>query len=128
MYDGAMTTRARKHESLSPEAVDLVANRFRVLGEPIRIRILQELQGGEKNVTQLVEAIGSTQPNISKHLRILQESGLIGRRHAGTAVYCYIADPSVFDLCDAVCASLETRLSEAGRLAVELSAGLSRKK
>jgi DNA-binding transcriptional ArsR family regulator len=120
--------RARKHASLSHEAVDLVATRFRVLGEPIRIRILQELQSGEKNVTQLVEAIGSTQPNISKHLRILQESGLIGRRQAGTAVYCYIADPSVFELCDAVCASLETRLTKAGRLAEELSAGMSRRK
>jgi DNA-binding transcriptional ArsR family regulator len=127
MYHGGMP-RARKHAALSSEAVDLVANRFRVLGEPIRIRILQELQSGEKNVTQLVEAIGSTQPNISKHLRILQESGLIGRRQAGTAVYCYIADPSVFELCDAVCASLETRLSEAGRLAAELSGGMSRKR
>jgi DNA-binding transcriptional ArsR family regulator len=120
--------RARKHASLSREAVDLVATRFRVLGEPIRIRILQELQSGERNVTQLVEAIGSTQPNISKHLRILQESGLIGRRQVGTAVYCYIADRSVFDLCDAVCASLETRLAQAGRLAEELSAGMSRRK
>lgn len=127
MYHSAVV-RPRKHPSLSPEAVDLVANRFRVLGEPIRIRILQELQSGEKNVTQLVEAIGSTQPNISKHLRILQESGLIGRRQAGTAVYCYIADPGVFDLCDAVCASLETRLTEAGRLAAELSGGLSRRR
>src|SRR5512135_3502453 len=120
-------TRPRKHESLSPEAVDLVANRFRVLGEPIRIRILQELQGGEKNVSQLVEAIGSTQPNISKHIRILQEAGLIGRRQAGTAVYCYIADPSVFDLCDAVCASIQMRLTNTARLAAELDHGLSRK-
>ena len=117
---------ARKH-ALSPEAIELVATRFRVLGEPIRIRILQELQGGDKNVTQLVEAIGSTQPNISKHLRILQEAGLIGRRQAGTAVYCFIADPSVFDLCDAVCASVQTRLSDAARMAAELGRGLSRK-
>ncbi len=125
MYDVHMT---RSRKPLSQEAIDLVATRFRVLGEPIRIRILQELQGGEKNVTQLVEAIGSTQPNISKHLRILQESGLIGRRQAGTAVYCYIADPSVFELCDAVCASIETRLQRAGKLAAELSGGLSRRK
>ena len=120
-------TRPRKHAALSPEAIELVATRFKVLGEPIRIRILQELQPGERNVTQLVEAIGSTQPNISKHLRILQEAGLIGRRQAGTAVYCYIADPSVFDLCDAVCASVQTRLSDAVRLAAELGRGLSRK-
>lgn len=117
---------ARRH-ALSPEAIELVATRFRVLGEPIRIRILQELQGGDRNVTQLVEAIGSTQPNISKHVRILQEAGLIGRRQAGTAVYCFIADPSVFDLCDAVCASVQTRLSDAARMAAELGRGLSRK-
>ena len=119
--------RSRKHLPLSVQAIDLVADRFRVLGEPIRIRILQELQGGERNVTQLVEAIGSTQPNISKHIRILQESGLIGRRQVGTAVYCAIADPSVFDLCDAVCASIQMRLSEGARLAAELDRGMSRK-
>lgn len=120
-------TRSRKHAPLSGEAIDLIADRFRVLGEPIRIRILQELQSGDKNVTQLVEAVGSTQPNISKHIRILQEAGLIGRRQAGTAVYCYIADPSVFDLCDAVCASIQMRLSNSARLAAELDRGLSRK-
>lgn len=116
----------RRRHTLPPEAVDLVAARFRVLGEPIRIRILQELQGGEKSVGQLVEAVGSTQPNVSKHLRILQEAGLVGRRQEGTVVYCSVADPAVFDLCDAVCSSIEARLAAGAKLAAELRRGRPR--
>lgn len=115
----------KHHEPLSMAAIDMVAARFRILGEPLRIRIIQELQAGEKNVSQLVEAIGSTQPNISKHLRILQENGLVGRRQAGSVVYCFIADPTVLDLCDAVCASLQSRLAGNAKLAAELDHGLS---
>src|SRR5437762_13201876 len=73
----------RRREALSPAAIELIAERFRILGEPIRIRILQELENGERNVSELVAAIGSSQPNVSKHLRILQESGVVGRRQEG---------------------------------------------
>jgi DNA-binding transcriptional ArsR family regulator len=111
----------RKHERLSPQAVELVAGRFRILGEPLRIRILQELQAGERSVSEIVEAVGSTQPNVSKHLRILQEAGFIGRRQEGNLVYCSIEDPTVFDLCDAVCASVGERLTQHARLATELA-------
>ena len=100
-----------KKEGLSPEAIDLIASRFRILGEPLRIRILQALQAGERSVGQLSELVGSTQPNVSKHLRILQESGLVGRRQEGNTVYCFIADPSVMDLCNIVCDSIEARLA-----------------
>jgi DNA-binding transcriptional ArsR family regulator len=116
----SMQRKKTKHETLSIEAVDLVATRFRTLGEPIRIRILQALQDGERNVTALVDGIGSTQPNISKHLRILQEAGLVGRRQAGNNVYYSIADPSVFGLCDAVCTSIGTRLTQNASVASEL--------
>ncbi|HEX7679032.1 MAG TPA: metalloregulator ArsR/SmtB family transcription factor [Thermoanaerobaculia bacterium] len=109
-----------RHESLSVEVIDLVATRFRTLGEPIRIRILQDLQGGERNVTALVAGIGSTQPNISKHLRILQEAGLVGRRQDGNNVYYSVADPTVFDLCDAVCNSIGARLTRHASIASEL--------
>lgn len=113
---------------LSPEAIDVVAERFRILGEPLRIKLLQALQGGEKTVGELVTEVGSTQPNVSKHLRILQEAGLVGRRQAGNLVYCFIADPAVFDLCNAVCSSLEARFSEAARLAAELGRGMRRRR
>lgn len=110
----------RRREALSPEAVELIAGRFRILGEPIRIRILQELEGGEKNVGELVEAIGSSQPNVSKHLRILQESGVVGRRQEGNLVYYTIADPAVIALCDTVCSSVSTLLKSRARLAAEM--------
>jgi len=114
-----MTAVARNripHEMLSPEAVDLVAARFRILGEPVRIRILQALQDGEKNVTELVTAIGSTQPNVSKHLRMLQDAGIVGRRQAGNNVYCFITDESVLDLCDAVCGSVREHFTAKAKL------------
>lgn len=112
--------RKKGHVALSPQAVEMVAGRFRILGEPVRIRILQALQAGERNVSELVAEVGSTQPNVSKHLRILQEAGMVGRRQAGNNVYCYISDPSVLDLCDAVCGSLSDRLEQTAKLAVEL--------
>lgn len=122
-----VSSRKRKHEPLSPEAIEMVAARFRILGEPLRIRILQELQGGELSVSELVAAIGSTQPNVSKHLRILQEAGFIGRRQDGNLVYCFIEDPSVFELCDAVCTSVGQRLTQHARLATELHRGIGRR-
>jgi DNA-binding transcriptional ArsR family regulator len=93
----------------------MVAGRFRILGEPIRIRLLQELHGGEKNVTELVAAVGSTQPNVSKHLRILQDAGIVGRRQSGNSVYCFIADESVLDLCDMVCDGIREQIAATAR-------------
>jgi DNA-binding transcriptional ArsR family regulator len=113
--------------NLSPAAIDLIAARFRLLGEPLRIRLMQALIEGEKTVGELVAAVESTQPNVSKHLRMLQEAGLIGRRQDGNSVYCFIADPTVFDLCDAVRESLEAHFSDAARVAVELGRGSRRR-
>ena len=116
MIDCRMTTRKKGHPPLSATAIEMVAARFRILGEPLRIRIIQALETGEKTVSQIVEAVGSTQPNVSKHLRVLQEAGLVGRRQAGNTVYCFIADPSVFDLCDLVCNSLSERVAAHAQL------------
>ena len=102
---------------LSPEALEMVAARFKVLAEPLRLRILQELEArGEMSVSELTEAVGATQPNVSKHLRILQDQGLVGRRQAGNTVFCFIADPSVLALCDAVCGSLRDRLASQAKV------------
>ena len=116
----AMPGKRTRHTPLSPDAVELVAARFRILGEPIRIQILQALQAGERNVSELVEDVGSTQPNISKHLRILQDAKFVARRQDGNNVYYSIADPTVFDLCDAVCGSLGTQLTRHATLVNEL--------
>jgi len=115
-----MPGKKRTHEPLSVEVMELVAARFRILGEPIRIQLLQALQPGERNVSDLVGAVGSTQPNISKHLRILQDAGLVSRRQDGNSVYYSIADPTVFALCDVVCSSIRERLTQNASLADEL--------
>jgi DNA-binding transcriptional ArsR family regulator len=118
----------RRSSTLSAAAIDMIAGRFRILGEPLRIRIIQELEGGEKTVTQLVDAVGSTQPNVSKHLRLMQEAGIVGRRQEGTSVYCFVSDPSVLRLCDAVCSSLGERLTRDAKVGAELSRGIRGKR
>jgi len=92
------------------EALELVAARFRAMGEPLRLRILQQLEEGERSVSALAEGVVSTQPNVSKHLRVLQDAGLVKRRQQGTSVYYSIADAMVFELCDMVCSRLRDRL------------------
>jgi DNA-binding transcriptional ArsR family regulator len=86
---------------------ELVAQRFRLLGEPMRLRILQVLQSGEQPVSEIVSALGASQPNISKHLQALCQGGLVRRKRVGLNIYCSIADPMVFKLCHLVCHSAE---------------------
>ena len=93
-------------------ALELVARRFAVLAEPMRLRLLQALFDGEKNVTMLVGLTGGTQANISRHLQTLTEAHLLRRRKEGLQVFYAIADPSIFQLCELVCGSLEKRLTE----------------
>lgn len=85
--------------------LDLVARQFRTLGEPYRLRILQELEAGEMTVGELVASMNGNQPNVSKHLQILYDAGLIGRRREGTSIFYSISDPMVFKLCALVCSS-----------------------
>lgn len=103
-------------KNLSNEALDLIAMRFKVLAEPLRLRILHTLQDGEKSVNELSEAVEASQPNVSKHLKILQESGILNRRQKGNAVYYSIADESIFQLCELVCNSLEQRLKNHAKI------------
>jgi DNA-binding transcriptional ArsR family regulator len=97
------------HEKLSGDALTLVAARFRLLSEPMRLRILQELVGGEKTVGELTQAVSSTQPNVSKHLKFLQDGGVVTRRQQGNLAYYSVVDDTVFNLCDAVCQGLRSR-------------------
>lgn len=85
--------------------LDLVARRFRTLGEPYRLRILQELEKGERSVGELVTALDGNQPNVSKHLQVLYDAGLISRRREGTSILYAIGDPVVSKLCALVCRS-----------------------
>lgn len=89
--------------------IDSVARRFRVLGEPQRLRILQILEKAPKNVSDVAQGLGASQPNISRHLRALFEAGLITRRRSGTSTVYSVSDPLVFRLCGLVCDSLVQR-------------------
>lgn len=91
---------------LSAEMVEMVANRFKVLSDPTRLEILQLLMAGEKNVGDIVEAIGSSQPNVSKHLYELYQKSFISKRKEGVMVFYSIADQSVYELCNLMCCSL----------------------
>jgi DNA-binding transcriptional ArsR family regulator len=109
----------RSHRRLSEEALVLVAARFRVLSEPIRLKLIIALEDGEQNVSQLVETTGNTQTNVSRQLQILAEAGILSRRKAGVSVFYQIADPAIFDLCRHVCGGLERdfrRKGEASKL------------
>lgn len=97
-------------KNLSPQAIELVAYRFKILSEPLRLRILQNLQAEAKSVTELTELVETSQPNVSKHLKILQDAGVLQRQQKGNSVFYSIADESIFTLCEIVCGSLEDRL------------------
>jgi DNA-binding transcriptional ArsR family regulator len=99
----------RKHH-LSEVALDQVAERFKALSEPMRLRLVYALMDGEKTVSQLVRETDALQANVSKHLGILSDAGILGRRKEGTSAYYRITDESVFELCDLVCGSIEERL------------------
>jgi DNA-binding transcriptional ArsR family regulator len=101
--------------------VELVARRFQVLGEPCRIRILQALQSGPKTVSQIVRDLVGNQPNISKHLQILFDAGLVGRERSGNSVFYCIADPVVFKLCELVCRSTARQAAHVQRYAAVAS-------
>ena len=97
---------------MSPEAITYVAARFKVLSEPVRLHILQQLESGKLGVTELATLIRTTQPNVSKHLKMMQDAGLVARKQEGNTVYYSIADDSVFELCDVVCGSLKDKFEE----------------
>ena len=92
--------------------LELIASRFRLLGEPLRLKLLAALSVGEQSVGALVEVTGANQPNVSKHLAALAQGGLVSRRKAGTTIYYALADASVLALCDTVCAGVQRRYSE----------------
>ena len=107
---------AKRHRPLSDDALDLIARRFAVLGEPMRLRILQSLLAGEKPVHRVVGETGSTQANISRHLQTLANAGLVSRRKVGLEVIYAVADPSIFELCTLVCGSLEKQHTANARI------------
>ncbi len=101
---------------LPDDLAELVAQRFRVIGEPMRIRLLDQLRDGERNVGDLVYVLGATQQNVSKHLGVLHQAGIVSRRKDGNHVLYAIADDSVFALCETVCGGLARQVAEIAQL------------
>jgi len=102
----------RKTEQLTDEAFDLIASRFKILSEPMRLKILHTLHEQEKSVTQLVGQTSAGQANISKHLALMLDAGIVARRKEGPTAYYRIADETIFDLCEVVCTRLGERLAK----------------
>ena len=100
-------------QGLSPEALDQVAAYFQALSEPTRLRILNLLREGERNVGDLAQACGYTAANVSRHLAMLMQHGLVARQSRGTSAYYRIADESVYALCDLVCGNIARKLERA---------------
>src|SRR2546429_4150921 len=92
--------------------IELVAQRFRVLGEPMRIKLLDRLREGDATVGELQGALGASQQNVSKHLGVLLSAGMVARTKDGNHARYSISDPSVFELCEQVCGGVRRQLQE----------------
>ena len=95
------------HAEMPDEARRKIASRFRALGEPMRLRMLQRLFRGPANVGEILEAVGGTQANVSKHLALLYKEKLVERRKDGTRTVYSIADPTLVKICSIVCDEVE---------------------
>ncbi len=104
--------KSKKTGLFSPEALGFVADRFRVLGEPMRLKLLIALETGERNVTELVQLTEATQANVSKHLGILSDAGMVSRRKEGLKTFYKISDPQIFKLCELMCSKLQREFTE----------------
>ncbi|HZR96839.1 MAG TPA: metalloregulator ArsR/SmtB family transcription factor [Gaiellaceae bacterium] len=95
---------------LPEDLAELIARRFRALGDPLRVRILDLLREQELSVTAIAAHLAAGQQNVSKHLAVLVDSGMLARRKEGTSVYYRIADEGVFALCEQVCGAVQAQL------------------
>jgi len=101
---------------MTPEVLDLVALRFKVLAESARLQILNCLRDKAMTVGELVDKTGFGQANVSKHLHLLHSSGFVERRKEGLFVYYSLADESVFELCEMMCGRLQAELKTRRKL------------
>ena len=111
-----MTERTPVPHPLPDALVELIAQRFRVIGEPMRIRLLDALREGPMTINELTDALGASQQNVSKHVGVLTQAGIVAREKDGNRVRCSIADESIFELCELVCGGLRKQVAELDQL------------
>lgn len=107
-------------QTLDDLAISHVANYFQALSEPMRLKVLNALRSGDRNVGELADLLGCTTANISKHLSLLAKGGFVQRQMQGNAAYYRIADPAIFDLCNLVCGTVGRRLAAQAETAAKL--------
>lgn len=101
--------------SASQEVVQHIAEYFSVLSEPTRLQLLNLLRDEEKCVQELVDATQTSQANVSKHLKVMLQVGILSRRSEGTSAYYRIEDPLIFELCSLVCDRIAMRIEQQAR-------------
>ena len=101
---------AMENHSTEDQVFESVAELFSVLSTPIRLRIISAVCNGEKNVSELLAQIDTTQPNMSQHLSMLYRSGVLAKRREGTQMYYRLQSERVATLCRAVCTQVAIEL------------------
>jgi DNA-binding transcriptional ArsR family regulator len=109
MKGSGVEATSSRMDGMDDGALGEVAAYFRALAEPSRLKLLNALRDGERNVTELAAALGGSQANASKHLAVLLGIGAVERATRGTSAYYRIADPSTYRLCDLVCGQIGRR-------------------
>ena len=98
-------------DKLDDASIEMVADFFRALAEPTRLKLLNALRAGEHNVSSLTAVVGASQANVSKHLAVLLSAGVVERTNRGTSAYYRIVDPQIYALCDLVCGQIGRRFA-----------------
>jgi ArsR family transcriptional regulator len=104
--------RSKTHAILPESALVLVASRFRALGDPARLMIVNRLMNGELSVQSLLRDTGLSQTNLSRHLGILRRAGILERRSEGNRAFYRVADPTLIEVCEIVCDGLAEQLAQ----------------
>ncbi len=97
-------------KTMTDDAIQQVSNVLKAMADPMRLRILHSLHEGELSVSTIIDAVGGSQANVSRHLAVLRRAGLVGCRREGLNAFYSIADPKVFTICESVCSSIGERL------------------
>ena len=114
-------------KALDDRALQHIATYFRALSEPLRLKILNALREREHNVGELTELCECTQANVSKHLSLLAQAGIVERETRGTSVYYHIADARIYEICDLVCGQLAEHFADQAALHAGVSGKPARK-